>query len=386
MDHALIEKLNAGNAQDRLNTLRELAPTYSFPEKDPFYVNNHIHTTYSFSPYSPTAAVFEARAEGLCTAGIVDHDTMAGAQEFLDAAKILELPVTVGMECRVSFAGTPFAGRRLNNPDQIGIGYMTIQSVPHHRIEEMTSFFAPYRAERDKRNQRMIDNLNALLSEFALDYRTDVLPLSMQKEGGVVTERHLLYALAGKLEKIYPQPEELLKGVQALGVDLSEKQRAQLADPANPFRTYDLLGMLKSAFLPRIYVDADAECPSLPEIVRKAEEVGGILCYAYLGDVGESVTGDKKTQAFEDAILEDLMAYLQNEGVRAVTYMPTRNTREQLVRLRALCDRYGMFQVSGEDVNSPRQSFVIEAMKDPLFRNLIEATWKLIEREKEEES
>ena len=31
------------------------------PEKGQDDVNNHIHTTYSFSPYSPTAAVYAAR-------------------------------------------------------------------------------------------------------------------------------------------------------------------------------------------------------------------------------------------------------------------------------------------------------------------------------------
>ena len=42
--------------------------------------------------------------------------------------------------------------------------------------------------------------------------------------------------------------------------------------------------------------------------------------------------------------------------------MPTRNTMEQLTRLRRLCDENGLFQVSGEDINSPRQSFIIRAM------------------------
>ena len=62
--------------------------------------------------------------------------------------------------------------------------------------------------------------------------------------------------------------------------------------------------------------------------------------------------------------------------------MPTRNTRAQLERLRGLCGQYGMFQVSGEDINSPRQSFVIKDMEDPLFANLIDATWRLIGHEK----
>lgn len=50
-------------------------------------------------------------------------------------------------------------------------------------------------------------------------------------------------------------------------------------------------------------------------------------------------------------------------------------------RLRALCDRFGMFQVSGEDVNSPRQEFVCKAMEDPQFANLIESAWLLIRHE-----
>ena len=139
--------------------------------------------------------------------------------------------------------------------------------------------------------------------------------------------------------------------------------------------------MLKGTFVPKIYIDADAECPKLPEMVALCKEVDAYLCYAYLGDVGNSVTGDKKAQKFEDDYLEDVFECLKEEGVGAVTYMPTRNTMEQLIRLRGLCDEYGMFQISGEDINSPRQSFVIRAMENPMFANLIDATWKLIKHE-----
>ena len=68
-------------------------------------------------------------------------------------------------------------------------------------------------------------------------------------------------------------------------------------------------------------------------------------------------------------------------GYRAITYMPSRNTRAQLRRLRALCEKHGLFQISGEDINQPRQSFVCEAQRDPEFANLYEATWALIAHE-----
>lgn len=381
IDIAVLNRLNAPTREERLANLAEVLKTTVFPPAVPEYINNHIHTTYSFSPYSPTAAVYAARMEGLCTAGIIDHDSISGAGEFLEAAKLVNMPVTIGMECRVSMDGTRLEGRRTNNPDQVGVSYMTIQSVPHHRIGRLTEFFRPYREARHVRNRRMVERINALLPEIALDYDRDVLPLSMAEEGGGVTERHLMYALAKKLTAQVGRGEAMVRKLTDMGLTLSEKQRAQMLDTEYFFYEYDLLGILKSAFVPKIYIDATDECPKLPDMVKLCGEIDAYLCYAYLGDVGDSVTGDKKAQKFEDDYLDDVFECLKEEGVKSVTYMPTRNTPAQLERLRGLCDRYGMFQISGEDINSPRQSFVIRAMENPMFRNLIDATWKLIEHE-----
>ena len=381
IDIAILNKLNASTKEERLANLAEVLKTTVFPPIVPQYINNHIHTTYSFSPYSPTAAVYAARMEGLCTAGIIDHDSISGAEEFLEAAKLVEMPVTIGMEARVSMAGTRLEGRRTNNPDQVGVSYMTIQGVPHDKINTLTEFFKPYQAARHARNRKMIEKINALLPGIALDYDRDVLPLSMAVENGGVTERHLMYALAIKLVQQVGKGPAMVEQLASMGLKLSEKQTAQMLDMAYPFYEYDLLGILKSAFVPQIFIDATDECPKLPDMVKLCDEIDAFLCYAYLGDVGDSVTGDKKAQKFEDDYLEDVFECLKEEGVRSVTYMPTRNTPAQLERLRGLCDQYGMFQISGEDINSPRQSFVIKAMENPMFQNLIDATWKLIEHE-----
>lgn len=380
IDIAILEKLDACEKAQRLENLQEVLKTTQFPPMVPQYINNHIHTTYSFSPYSPTAAVYAARMEGLCTAGIIDHDSISGAREFLEAAKLVDIPVTIGMECRATMAGTRLQGRRTNNPDQVGVSYMTIQSVPHDQIDRLNAFFAPYRAARDVRNRQMVEKINALLGED-LDYDRDVLPLSMHHEGGGVTERHLMYALARKMVARAGKGQGMVEYLASIGLTLSEKQKAQMLDTAYPFYEYDLLGILKSAFVPQIYVDAADECPTVAALVDLCREIDAYLCYAYLGDVGDSVTGDKKAQKFEDDYLEDVFECLKETGVKAVTYMPTRNTPAQLKRLRGLCEQYGMFQISGEDINSPRQSFVIRAMEDPQFQNLIDATWQLIEHE-----
>lgn len=380
IDINVLNLLNAPTREERIANLREVLKTTEFPPQVAQYINNHIHTTYSFSPYSPTAAVYAARMEGLCTAGIIDHDSISGAEEFIEAAGIIGIPVTIGMEARISMDGTRLAGRRTNNPDQVGVSYMTIQSVPHDKINTLTEFFKPYQAARHARNRKMIAKINEIVG-VELDYDRDVLPLSEAANNGGVTERHLMYALAIELVKQVGKGQPMIDKLTALGMNLSEKQKNLLLDTEYPFYEYDVLGMLKGTFVPKIFIDATDECPKLADMVKLCKEVDAYLCYAYLGDVGDSVTGDKKAQKFEDDYLDDVFECLKEEGVKAVTYMPTRNTPAQLERLRGLCDAYGMFQISGEDINTPRQSFIIKAMENPMFQNLIDATWKLIEHE-----
>ena len=329
-------------------------------------VNNHIHTNYSFSPYSPAAAVYAARAEGLATCGIVDHDSIGGAEEFIRAGETVGIPTTIGIETRVSFAETPLADRRTNNPDQVGNTYMVLHAVPHDKIERVQTYFAPLRERRNARNRKMVERINELYKSdgVSLDFDRDVLPLSQFSNGGSVTERHLMLALARQLLKL--GKANLPEGASELEIMLAE---------------YDLVGSLKKDCIPKVFIPATDECPVLSEIVRFAGEIGGILAYAYLGDVTSSVTGDKKAQKFEDDYLDELFNVIYHAGIRAVTYMPTRNTQAQIERLRKLCEQYDMLQISGEDINSPRQKFVIEKMKEEQFSNLIENTWKLIEHE-----
>lgn len=317
-------------------------------------VNNHIHTTYSFSPYSPSKAVYLAWKSGLATAGIMDHDSIGGVLEFIKAGKIIGLPVTVGFECRCNMKGTKFEGRRINNPDQISVAYMAMHAIPHHKLSDADVYLAPLREKRNERNRKMVEKLNAKIAPYGLklDFERDVLPLSQFNNGGCVTERHILYALCAALTE-------------------DEMPR------------HFLLGLFKSHLIESIYVDADDELMHITDFVSLADRLGAIPAYAYLGDVRQSVTGDKKAQAFEDAYLDELMGYLKEIGIKAVTYMPARNSDAQLSRIIELCKHYGFFQISGEDINSPLQSFICEKIETPQCRHLIDSAWALIEHERE---
>lgn len=377
--------LNAKTPEQRIENLKLLlANEKQPPEVKPEFANNHIHTIYSFSPYSPTAAVYMARAEGLETAGIMDHDSIGGAEEFRKAGEILGMGTTCGMECRVRLDATSMKGRRLNNPDQDGIAYMAIHSVPRTGFARLQEVFAPLREKRNERNKKMLANINELTAPhgITLDFDTDVLSISAYAEGGSVTERHLLYALGKKIADVKGRENIADFLTKALGIPLSEKQRQQLEDLENPHFLYDLLGFLKARLVEKIYVPAKDECLPLADVVRLADQVGAILCYPYLGDVGESPTGDKKAQKFEDDFLEELFVMLKAEGVKAITYMPARNTPAQIDRLQALCKKYEMTEISGEDVNSSRQSMICPQLAEAKFRHLVDMAWTLVEREK----
>ena len=360
-------------------TLRGEMPA---PE-DTIYVNNHIHTTYSFSPYNPTAAVYMAWQNGLKTAGIMDHDSAVGIREFLAAAEVIGMPVTCGVEYRVDMSMTALNGKRINNPDQKSVAYVTMHGIPHQNIEAVDAFFAPYREKRNQRNRKMCANITELVKPYglSLDFDADVLPLSNYAQGGSVTERHILYALTKKITAIYKTPAEVVAFLRdEMKLALSQKVIDQIAngDQTPDFYEYDILGALKSNMVEKFYIDATDECPKVADFVEMVHKNGGIAAYAYLGDVGNSVTGDKKTQKFEDDYLDELIEVIKEYGFDAITYMPTRNTPEQLARLMKICEDHGFFQISGEDINSPRQSFRCKALDDPAFGHLIDATYTLI--------
>ena len=385
----ILSFLNASTARERLGHLAELIKQQKSTEFNTEFenINNHIHPVYSFSPYSPAAAVWFAREAGLSTAGIMDHDSVSGCREFIEAGKLASFPVTVGCEVRADFSKTPLAGRRFNNPDQNDNVYMALHAIPHDKLDRVDEFLKPVRRARGERNRKMTARLAEIFGAYGvgLNYDRDVLPRSQAAEGGSVTERHILFALGQNLIAKYGRGEALVVFLRdTLQLNLSAKVTGYLTDTENPHYDYDLLGLLKAEFVPRFYIPATDECPDVRDLLALSEEVGAISAYAYLGDVGDSVTGDKRAQKFEDDYLDELVPMLKGLGYRAVTYMPSRNTPAQLVRIRALCDKYGLLQISGEDINSSRQKFICTAMQSPEFANLVDAAWALIAHERVE--
>ena len=381
------EDLNNPSVEKRLTAVRALGEDCKAGVEQTEEVNNHVHSCYSFSPYSPTMIAVKGVEAGLRTVGIMDHDSVSGCAEFLEASKAVNIASTVGCEIRVNMDGTSMQGRKTNNPDEPNITYIALHGIPSNQFGAVEQFLKPTHEARIERDRREVDHLNRLLVERGaptLRFEEDIRSISQAAHGGSITERHILYALSLKLIKVHGKGWPLIDFIEKqMQIPLAENLKEMLLDVDNPHFAYDLLGAFKAALVPDFFLPSSAEeCMSVHKAVEFAHEIGAIPAYSYLGDVGESPTGDKKAEKFEDDFLDDLIPELSEIGFQAITYMPPRNIREQLVRLQKLCQANGLMEISGVDINSSRQSFNCPILLEPDFLHLADAAWALIAHEK----
>ena len=386
-----VARLNAWEKSDRLEAARELKAAIDrgdIPASPRLgECDNHIHSQFSFSPYSPTMIAWKAYRAGLDTCGIVDHESVGGCLEFREACALFGIAPTLGFELRLNWDGTPLEGRKFNNPDQLSVGYFPVHGVPVSSLDAVEAFLAPIRAARERRNRRMTRKIDAVLAPhgMGLDFEADVVPVSRWRQAGSITERHLLYATALKLIDHCGRGERLLAFLSGdLKIPVPEKAKAFLREEDSPIYAFDLTNVLKGYFSELMYVPADHD--EAPDVARAIPLLNGLGCiptYTYLGDVRvSSVTGDKKTQKFEDDILDEMFECLYAYGMRAFSYAPTRNDPDQVARVRALCRRYGMLEVCGEDINQPRQSFICRQNSEADRRFFNDSTWAIIGHER----
>lgn len=385
-----IQQLNHPDKEMRLDAVEELnrqvragkLPVVERTEE----CNNHVHSQYSFSSYSPSMIAWKAYQAGLRTCGIVDHDSVSGCLEFREACKILGVVPTIGFEIRLTWEDTPLKDQVFNNPDQRSVGYFPIHGVPLAALPRIQQFLEPIRREREQRNRRMTEKIDAILSDYQIHLNFDehVIPISKWMEGGTITERHLLHAAGQQILKKYGRGEPVIRFLEdELHIHLNNSARGYLMETENPCYEYDVTNILKGFFSEKMYVPATKEeTPDVRTIIPYLNELGCIPTYTYLGDVrGESVTGDKKPQKFEDDILDDLVYYAHQYGMQGLSYAPSRNSKDQVQRVRDLCSRYQMLEICGEDINQPRQPFVNTTMSAEEKKLFNDTTWAIIGHE-----
>lgn len=160
-------------------------------------VNLHTHTFFSYNAagWSPTRYAWEAYKAGLYAAGTIDFDVLDGVEEFLDAAELLELRATVGIELRTYMS--PFGDVVIDSPGEPGVHYIAgcaMTGKPPAGSPEAIALEGFRRTAQD-RNRDLVNRINAKLGAIALDYDRDVLT---RTPSGNATERHIVSAYVDK--------------------------------------------------------------------------------------------------------------------------------------------------------------------------------------------
>jgi len=268
--------------------------------------NMHCHTFFSFNAYghSPSSLAWLAKKEGYKLIGIVDFDTLAGVDEFLQACDLLGVRGSAGMETRVYIP--EFATREINSPGEPGIFYymgigFAASAVPPtaaHILDRL-------RRRADQRNRGLIERINAFLQPVAVEYERDVLPLAP----GNVTERHIVAAYLQAVARTLPDPTPFWAA--KLGLETAETRA--LMDDLPHFKKQVRARLMKRGSVGYVPPDSGS-FPTVDQVNELIDACGALPCATWL---------DGLSQGEQD--IEELLELLIGKGVVALNIIPDRN-------------------------------------------------------------
>ncbi len=283
-------------------------------------VNMHLHSHFSFNAenWSPTRIAEECAAGGLDAAGLIDFDVLDGLDEFFNAGERLGLRSIVGVETRVFY--NEFASQEIDSPGEPGVHYMagigfckrpTLGTPAAEGLQR-------WRDNAQQRNAELIERINPHVPEIALDYETQVVPLS---PGGCPTERHIIAAYIDQADKTFSGTALTDFWFQTLEKPREEVD-ALLADRAK------MADVVRSRFAKRGgfgYVQPTADSfPAMNEFIDWVCDCGAIPMESWLDGTSDG-----------EADAEKLLDCSIDKGCRALNIIPDRNWNIQCLETQA---------------------------------------------------
>jgi hypothetical protein len=320
-------------------------------------VNLHAHTFYSYNAYgySPSAFAWMARTEGLSAAGIVDFDVLDGVDEFLGAARRLDLRGVAGLETRVFIP--EFASRVINSPGEPGVSYhMGVGFTASVPPPPCRPFLQRIRRIGADRNRGMVERVNAFLRPVELDYDRDVLPLT---PSGNATERHLCLAYARRAAALFPD----LAALTGFWTDKLTADASKLDLPEGP----DLQARIRARTMKKGgagYVRPEQGAfPGLAETNRFIAAAGAIPTMTWLDGTSDG-----------EAAIDELLDVETGCGSAVLNIIPDRNftpgvrdrKRDLLEDIIGRARARGLPIVVGTEMNAPGNRFVDRFESDAL--------------------
>ena len=205
----LLEQLDDFDASKRRDGLEALCREHGDALPEPgANLNMHMHSFFSFNSHdwSPSRIVWESREAGLYSAALTDFDVLDGLEEFLAAGRGVGLRTSAHVETRAYLA--EYAEHEITSPGEPGVTYIMGAGFAREFAagSPQAEGLDAYRRRARERNLTLLDRINAKLSDVAIDYESDVIPLT---PSGNATERHIIRAYNRRGREVFDSPEKI---------------------------------------------------------------------------------------------------------------------------------------------------------------------------------
>jgi hypothetical protein len=347
--------------------LKDLAGNGEIPVKQTGKNHNmHCHTFFSYNGYgfSPSRVAWHSKKEGFFAAGIVDFDTLDGADEFLKACSLLDIRGICGMETRVFIP--ELADKEINSPGEPGISYHMGSAFPSGQVPaELADFASGLKRTASGRTRDIVRRVNKFLAPVELDFEKDAASLT---PAGNVTERHVCEAYALKAEKVFTDKTALIK-FWSEKLSVPEKDAEKLVSDTVKLQAQIRAKTMKSGGPG--YVNPDPSTfPTLKDMNAFSLKSGAVPTITWL-------SGDSAGEKDADALVELHIA----QGAVMANIIPDRNwnfsdpqVKEKKVanlnKFIAACVKRDIPIIVGTEMNAPGLKLVDDLFCDALAPHL----------------
>ena len=245
------------------------------------FVDLHVHSNASDGTFSLSQVVELAKNAGLDAFALTDHDTTAGVPEALEKGRDLNIEVIPGIEVSSSFDGTEIhiLGLFVNSDDPV-----------------LAAMLEKMRISRDRRNEKMLENLAADGISFTKE------ELCGDNPDTIITRAHIAHALVAK-------------GICS-GMDQAFKKYLQYGGRYCPQK----------------------EHLSPEEVVKTLISNGAFVALAH---PFQYKFGDKKT--------EELIAHMADLGMKGLEVYHSSNNKLESMKLQEMAVRHHLLPTGGSD-------------------------------------
>ena len=245
------------------------------------FVDLHVHSNASDGTFSPSQVVELAKNAGLDAFALTDHDTTAGVPEALEKGRDLNIEVIPGIEVSSSFDGTEIhiLGLFVNSDDPV-----------------LAAMLEKMRISRDRRNEKMLENLAADGISFTKE------EICGDNPDTIITRAHIAHALVAK-------------GICS-GMDQAFKKYLQYGGRYCPQK----------------------EHLSPEEVVKTLISNGAFVTLAH---PFQYKFGDKKT--------EELIAHMADLGMKGLEVYHSSNNKLESMKLQEMAVRHHLLPTGGSD-------------------------------------